>query len=91
MSKPTNTLEDIQAEKRALSIEIKNQQKAILQSTKQLFAPAPEANSKVESLMHTVSCGMNAYDGFMTGLKLIKKLRRYFDSLTDQECPEAPQ
>lgn len=83
MSKQTHTLEDIQAEKRALSIEIKHQHKVILQSTKQLFAPAPEASSKAESLMHTVSCGVNAYDGFMTGLKLIKKLRRYIDSLTD--------
>lgn len=71
------TLENI-SELRALKKEeIKKSKENIRELSRILFAP-PESRSKMDILINNFNTGMAAYDGIMTGLKVLKRIKSTF-------------
>ena len=75
---PTNNpkiaLEDIIQRKDDLKKEIDAQNKIIIKSVRNIFAPEP-ATSSANSLMKSFNTGLAIYDGVMTGIKIMRKIR----------------
>ena len=77
MNKQLITLEEISRQKKEVRRQIAEQKDLIQASATELFAPV-KATSRVEHLMNSVNSGIAAYDGIMTGLKIIKRVRSMF-------------
>lgn len=74
---PIVTLEEISQRKKEVKRQI-NIQKALMQSTaSELFAPTKAAN-KMELFMNSFNSGMAVFDGVMTGLKIMRRVRLLF-------------
>lgn len=74
----TITLEDIARLKAEKLEEIREQKKAMTRTTHRIFAPLAPAASKGDALMRSFNTGMAVFDGVMMGLKIMKKIRRFF-------------
>ena len=77
-SNVTYTLEDIIARKQAKRKEILQSKENIQTLAQDLFAPN-ESKNKLDGLMQHVNMGIAAYDGIMTGLKILRRVRGFFD------------
>lgn len=75
------TLEEIAERKKKLLNEIHAQKKAMTATTRELFAPLAPATDKTNSLMRSFNTGMAIFDGVMLGIKIMRKVRRYFRRL----------
>lgn len=75
------TLEDISERKRKVLSDIQAQKKAMTATTREIFSPLAPAATKADSLMRSFNTGMAVFDGVVLGIKMIRKLRRYFKSL----------
>jgi hypothetical protein len=73
----TYTLELITQRRIEKKEEINQSKACICNLTKQLVAPQ-KSKSKIEYLMQNINSGIAAYDGIMTGLKILKRIRKYF-------------
>lgn len=77
MNKKSITLEEISEQKKEIRLRIAEQKEAIQQSATELFAPV-RATGKMEHFMNSVNSGIAAYDGVMTGLRIIRRVRGMF-------------
>ena len=74
----TYTLEDIIARKQAKRKEILESKECLQTLAQDLFAPN-ESKNKLDGLMQHVNMGIAAYDGIMTGIKILRRVRGFFD------------
>lgn len=77
-SNVTYTLEDIIARKQAKRKEILESKERLQTLAQDLFAPN-ESKNKLDGLMQHVNMGIAAYDGIMTGIKILRRIRGFFD------------
>lgn len=82
MSAPTpkniTTLEALQQEKLAVLQQLRTQKQVLDKNARTLFAPLPAAVNKGNSLMRAFNTGMAVFDGAMLGIKLMRKVRKFF-------------
>lgn len=71
------TLTDINLRRKQLKEQIKQQELVIKSKVDELFTP-PENENKAEMYMNRAVAAYNAFDGFMTGYKLLKSLSFFF-------------
>ena len=71
------TLEEISSRKKEVQRQIKEQQQLMQSTAAGLFAPVTAAN-KVELFMNSVNSGMAMFDGVMTGIKVVRRVRGFF-------------
>lgn len=74
----TYTLEKIIERKQAKAKEIRQSKERIQDLTQDLFAPRQSKN-KIDGLMQHVNMGIAAYDGIMTGIKVLRRIRGFFE------------
>ena len=74
------TLEDITQRKKKLQGEIQVQ-KAMTATVREIFAPLAPANNKADAIMRSFNTGMAVFDGVMLGIKIMRKIRKYFRNL----------
>ena len=67
----TYTLEEIQARRKELRLQLDKKEQSIKNKVDELFTP-PESENKAEMYMNRAVAAYNAFDGFMTGYKLLK-------------------
>lgn len=75
------TLEDITQRKKKLLEEIQTQKKAMTDTVHEIFSPLAPASTKADSIMRSFNTGMAIFDGVMLGIKIMRKVRKYFSSL----------
>lgn len=75
------TLEEIAERKKQLQHEIQVQKKAIITTTREIFAPVAPTANKADAIMRSFNTGMAVFDGVMMGVKIMRKVRKYFRSL----------
>lgn len=75
------TLEDIAQQKAKLLVEIHTQKKAMTSTVREIFAPLAPANNKADAIMRSFNTGMAIFDGVMMGIKIMRKIRKYFRNL----------
>jgi len=75
------TLQAIADRKKKLLSEIQERQKAMTATARELFAPLAPAASKTEAVVRSLNTGMAIFDGVVTGLKIMRKIRAYFRKL----------
>lgn len=74
----TDWLTYIRTEQIRLEAELKDCKQNLKEETQRLFAPLPAARNKWESIMLTFNRGISVYEGVMTGLTIVRGVRRLF-------------
>ena len=70
-------LESIRQMRMSKREELKESKKRMITIGQELFNP-PQSKSKMDSMMNHVNAGIAAYDGIMTGMKILQRVRRFF-------------
>ena len=82
MDKPIDTsaitLEDIALRKAELQKGIQEKKENIKELSRELFAPLEPATNKANAMMRAFNTGMAIYDGAMTGVKIVRRIRKLF-------------
>lgn len=82
MNKPIDTsavtLEDIALRKAELQKDIQEKKENIKELSRELFAPLEPATNKANAMMRAFNTGMAIYDGAMTGVKIVRRIRKLF-------------
>lgn len=73
------TLEMIRQQRIDKKKEILQSKEQMLHLAHQLFSP-PQSKNKFEGMMQHVNMGIAAYDGLMTGIKVLRRVRAFFGS-----------
>lgn len=73
----TYTLEEIKARRIELRQQLTRKERIINTKVDAIFSP-PESGNKAEMYMNRAVAAYNAFDGFMTGYKLLKSLSFLF-------------
>ena len=73
------TLEMIRQQRLDKKAEILQSKQRMYQLAHQLFNP-PQSKNKFEGMMQHVNMGIAAYDGVMTGIKVLLLIRPFFGS-----------
>ena len=73
------TLEMIRQQRSDKKAEILQSKQRMYQLAHQLFNP-PQRKNKFEGMMQHVNMGIAAYDGVMTGIKVLRRIRTFFGS-----------
>ena len=71
------TIEGIRERRLAKREELKQSKDRMQNLSQQLFAPQ-QGKNKIDSLMQQVNMGIAAYDGLMTGTKILRRVRGFF-------------
>lgn len=71
------TIEGIRKRRLAKREELKQSKDRMQNLSQQLFAPQ-QGKNKIDSLMQQVNMGIAAYDGLMTGIKILRRVRGFF-------------
>lgn len=71
------TIESIRERRLAKREELKQSKDRMQNLSQQLFAPQ-QGKNKIDSLMQQVNMGIAAYDGLMTGIKILRRVRGFF-------------
>lgn len=71
------SIEGIRERRLAKREELKLSKERMQDLTQQLFAPQ-QGKNKIDSLMQQVNMGIAAYDGLMTGIKVLRRVRSFF-------------
>lgn len=74
---PLITLEMIAQRKAEKSEEARQAKKKMVQTLHELFAPV-EQKGGMEGIMQHVNTGIAVYDGIRTGIKIMQRIRGYF-------------
>lgn len=77
MSKKMITLNDIRQQKKDKLAEVRETGNKIRKTIHEIFMPE-ERQPGMGRLMQHVSMGIAIYDGVMTGLKVMRRIRRFF-------------
>lgn len=72
------TLEMILRQKVNKQAEIRESKQRISNITRQIFHPAQEATTGANALINNFQSGMVIFNGVMTGFKIIKRIRTFF-------------
>lgn len=72
------TLEMILRQKVAKQAEIRESRQRINDMTRQIFHPVQETATGANALMNNFQSGMAIFNGVMTGFKIIKRIRAFF-------------
>lgn len=72
------TLEDIAQQKAELQKRIQEKKENIKELSQELLAPLEPATNRANAMMRAFNTGMALYDGAMTGVKIIRKIRKLF-------------
>ena len=72
------TLEEINLLQNKKKGEITQSKERLQLLGKQLFAPH-ESKGKLDQFAQYVNTGIAAYDGIMTGIKVLRRIRSYFE------------
>lgn len=75
---PADALLDIRTRKAEVKKQIKGSVNHIKATTNGLFAPPPQATSKIGTLMNMMDQGIAIYDGIMLGMRVARNLRHIF-------------
>lgn len=78
---PKLTLEEITKRKEELLVEIRKQKEVMTDITREIFAPLQPATSKADAIMRSFNTGMAIFDGVKTGIKIMGKVRSYFNRM----------
>ncbi|WP_321330909.1 hypothetical protein [uncultured Bacteroides sp.] len=73
------SLEDIALRKAEILDDIRTQKGVITETTRKAFAPYSSAATTGNSLLNTFNTGVAVFDGMMLGLKVMRRIRRFFD------------
>mgnify|MGYP001775896796 FL=1 len=73
------TLEMIRQQRLDKKAEILQSKQRMYQLAHQLFNP-PQSKNKFEGMMQHINMGIAAYDGVMTGIKVLRRIRTFFGS-----------
>lgn len=71
------TIEWVNQQKTEREEKIQASKKRIQNLTQQLFAPT-RSNNKVDNMMQHINMGIAAYDGIMTGVKVLRRIQNFF-------------
>lgn len=74
---PYYTLETIRQQRLEKKAEVLQSKERMQQLAHQLFAPQ-ESKNKFEGMMQHINMGIAAYDGVMTGVKILRRIRSIF-------------
>lgn len=77
LSKKHITLEDICKRKEALKWQLEKQKSVIHSAVKETFSPTPSEKA-AHPLMRKFSTGIAIFDGIVTGVKIIRKIKKIF-------------
>ena len=72
------TLETIAELRRGKKAELEASKELIQDLSRELFSPQ-ESKNKFDQLMQQVNAGIAAYDGLMTGIKIFRRIRGFFN------------
>ena len=72
------TIDEINAMKESLALELQDKEKKISTMSKMLFSP-PNSENKVQHWMNQAEKAMAIYDGAVLGFKLLSNFRRIFN------------
>lgn len=75
--KKTITLEEIHKRKEAVKLQMDKQKNIIISSVKEAFSPTP-AEKAAHPLIKKFSTGVAIFEGLMTGIKIIRKIKAIF-------------
>ena len=75
------TLKEIAERKKELLNEIHAQKRAMVATTREIFAPVAPAANKADAIMRSFNTGMAVFDGVVMGIKIMRKVRAYFRKL----------
>ena len=73
----TYSIESIRERRLAKQEELKLSKDRMHNLSQQLFAPQ-QGQNKIDSLMQQINMGIAAYDGLMTGIKILRRVRGFF-------------
>ena len=73
----TITLEEIARRKSELKQQLDEQRSIIIATAKETFAPTSEETS-LHPLMQGMNRGLAIYDGVITGIKIMRRIRFFF-------------
>lgn len=76
-SKDLITLELLAQRKAEKLEEVRKAKERIHHTARQLFAPVEPKNG-MDSFMQNINSGMAIYDGVMTGIKIMRRVRSFF-------------
>lgn len=71
------TLEEIARRKNEKREEVRKVKTQMMQTVHELFEPE-ENKGGVEGIMQHISTGIAVYDGVMTGIKIMRRIRSFF-------------
>lgn len=71
------TLEEINRMRNEKLEEVRKSKNRVQDLSQELFAPQQSKN-KIDSLMQHINTGIAAYDGVMTGIKVLHRIRSFF-------------
>ncbi len=74
------TLRDLSLKKAELKQKIELQQEKIVATSGELFSPLSSATSS-STLVRSFKTGLAIFDGVLIGIKLMRKIRKYFHLL----------
>lgn len=72
------TLEEIARQKEEVLLAIREQKSLIVKTARKSFEPYSEAASIGSSLLKSFNTGMAIIEGAMLGIKIMKRIRRFF-------------
>ena len=73
----TYSIESIRGRRLAKQKELKLSKDRMHNLSQQLFIPQ-QGQNKIDSLMQQINMGIAAYDGLMTGIKILRRVRGFF-------------
>lgn len=76
-TKEIYTIELISQKKEEKRAEIQASQKRMQHISQELFSPT-RSDNKIDSMMQHINMGIAAYDGIMTGIKVLRRIQNFF-------------
>lgn len=71
------TLDDIRTLRKQALIDVQQQKKVLTATVHKIVAPLAPTVTKGNSIMKAFNTGMAIFDGFVLGIKLIRKFQRF--------------
>lgn len=75
---PADALLGLRTRKAEVKKQIKGSLSHIKATTSELFAPPPQATTKIGTLMNMMDQGIAIYDGIMLGMRVARNIRHIF-------------
>ena len=73
-----STLEEIIQLRQQQLEEVRAQKQVLTEKSREIFTPLESSLTRGQAIMRTFNTGMTIFDGFMVGLKIMKKIKNIF-------------